>query len=67
MQLFFRVGFQGDKQFGSIPTFEPSTQQVLLEKHMVLQDASRVVSAAAKLFLDIFTKVRCMLKACDSG
>jgi hypothetical protein len=56
LQLFFKAGFQGAPN--STELFELSTQQGLLEKHMVLQNPARLGYMAARLFVDIFQQVR---------
>jgi hypothetical protein len=56
LQSFFKAGFQGAQNSSEL--FELTTQQGLLEKHMVLQDAAKLGYMAARLFVDIFQQVR---------
>jgi hypothetical protein len=55
VQTFFKAGFYGFQNSGEL--FEMVTQQALLEKHMVLQDAAKLGYTAARLFVDIFQQV----------
>ncbi|KAF6260179.1 hypothetical protein COO60DRAFT_1700419 [Scenedesmus sp. NREL 46B-D3] len=54
-QAFFKAGFQGATNCAEL--FELSTQQGLLEKHMVLQNPAKLGYMAARLFVDIFQQV----------